>query len=201
MSSDGPPSSSAEFSRLSPCPGIVTHRSRGNDTTKPVSSRGLDVHDHHRVGPLPADVLGGAERLRLLLGLHEGAGVGADDQEVRRLALLLGHAAGRRGCAVVGISSTASSKNRLPVDTPIAVATEHEDERDREATNEVLERGARSHDERRWYRRPARSSSRSLGRRLSGSRGLFDGSPRSRAMSSRWISLVPSPISRIFASR
>ena len=52
--------------------------------------RGLDVDDHHRVGPLALDVLGGSERLRLLLVLDERAAVGADDQEVRGRALVLG---------------------------------------------------------------------------------------------------------------
>jgi hypothetical protein len=40
MSSDGPPSSSAVLSRSSRWPGIVTQRSRGNDTTKPVCDFG-----------------------------------------------------------------------------------------------------------------------------------------------------------------
>ena len=35
--------------------------------------RGVDVDDHHRVRALAADVLGGPERLLLLVGLHERA--------------------------------------------------------------------------------------------------------------------------------
>ena len=160
--------------------------------------RGIDVDDHHHVGALAADLVGRAERLLLLVGLHEGPRVGADDQEVRGLRPSPAAPAGRRGCAWSGSARTASSKNRLPVETPIAVATSTRTSAIGEATKEVLERGARSHDG------PHRTGGSAAARpQLSAhSHASYStGRPRSRAMISRWISLVPSPISRIFASR
>ncbi len=158
--------------------------------------RGVDVDDHHGVGALAADLVGRAERLLLLVGLHEGPRVGSDDQEVRGCALLLRHQ------QVVPDVRGRDLLHRV-LEEPVAGrdadrgGDQHEDERDRETTKEVLERGARSHD---YLIVPAglRGPTAALS---AFSWSYSTGSPRSRAMSSRWISLVPSPISRIFASR
>ena len=122
ISSDAPPSSSAAFRRLSPWPGIVTQRSRGNDTTKPVCDAGstwTTIIVSERC-PLTSSAVPNAS---FSWSVCTNARVSVP--MIRKFAgspFSCGTSRSSRMC-VVGIWSTASSKNRLPVETPIAVAT------------------------------------------------------------------------------
>ena len=148
--------------------------------------RGVEADDHDRVAPHTAVA---PDANRVVVGQAVG-GVGPDDQVVLR---------GVVGCAEVGCELGAQLDPRdlahsvpAPRDAPARPTHTRQATELRPMTPSC--RGVR-------WTRSAPSASPCQWARSAGIGGQLTGRPRPRLMTRRWISLVPSPISRILASR
>ena len=181
MSSLGPPFWMALLMRWFPPLASGTQRSRGSESERRPLGAGLDPQDHHRVGAQPADVA--APVAGGVVGRQVGGAVDADEQEVlRRVA--------RRSSVVSTEPSVTRGSLRV---LRVHVGQPAGGEEQRDASPPLKQRSRRS----RHVRRPRRPSVAAPTDRSD----HWTGRPSSRLITSRCTSLVPSPISRILASR